>query len=151
MEEIEQYIYQFLQFIRLFNGYLCRKYDIQEFPTYNDAGRAFPRIGEFSFNEKIFKYHYHGSGCTLAVDDVIIDYDINIFRKNKISISDWKFYQFVESYSKGTSNVSIDDLDSIFLKLVDKGALEREEPEYLIFLINESYFSNREYSFGRGL
>ena len=140
MEEVEQYIYQFLQYIRLFNGFLCREYNIQGFPTYNEAGRLFPRIGEFSFDKKFFKYHYHGSGCTLTVDDVIVDYDVNILRENKISISDWKFNRFVESYSKGTATVLIDDLDSIFLKLVDKGVLEREEPDLLLFLINESYF-----------
>jgi hypothetical protein len=140
MQEVEQYIYQFLQYIRLFNSYLNREYNIQGFPTYNEAGRVFPRMGEFNFEEKVFKYHYHGSGCTLLVDDVIVDYDIDILRNNKVRISDWKFNRFVESYSKGISTVLIDDLNSIFVKLVAKGVLDRKEPDRFVFLIHEDYF-----------
>ena len=140
MQKVEQYIYQFLQYIRLFNGYLCRKYNIQGFPTYNEAGRIFPGMGEFTFDDKLFKYHYHGSGCTLLVNDVIVDYDIDILRNNKIRISDWKFNRFVKSYSKDISTVLIEDLDPIFLQLVNKGVLYRREPDQFVFLINEDYF-----------
>lgn len=133
MQQVEQYIYQFLQYVRLFNSYLNREYNVGGFPSYNEAGELFPRNGVFSFDGKKFKYQYHGSGCTLEVDDIIVDYDIDILKENKIRISDWKFNRFIESYTKGKPDVQIDDLDSIFLELVDKGVLERKEPDRFVF------------------
>ena len=145
MEEVEKYIYHFLQYVRRFNQFLITEYSINGYPSYNEAGKVFPRSGVVNVEGELFNYRYHGSGCTLTVDDVIIDYDLNILGNNKIKISDWKFNRFIESYAKGNSKISIDDLDGIFIQLVGKGVLEQKDSGIMVFIINESFFQNYMY------
>lgn len=145
MEEVEKYIYHFLQYVRRFNQFLITEYSINGYPSYNEAGKVFPRSGVVNVEGELFNYRYHGSGCTLTVADVIIDYDLDILGNNKIKISDWKFNRFIESYAKGNSKISIDDLDGIFIQLVGKGVLEQKDSGIMVFIINESFFQNYMY------
>jgi hypothetical protein len=140
MKEVEDYIYKFLQYTVEFHQYLKRVYKIEVYPSYNEAGSFFPRSGVFILNGQTFNYRYHGSGCTLIIDDIIIDYDLDILSENKVEISSWKFNRFIESYSKGTSTILIDDLDEIFINLTEKGVLLRKDPDFFVFTINESFF-----------
>ncbi|PSL42294.1 hypothetical protein CLV51_1152 [Chitinophaga niastensis] len=142
MEEVERYIYHFLQYVKTFHQFLVNEYNMEGYPSYNEAGKVFPRSGMFNIEGESFNYRYHGSGCTLMVDEVVIDYDLDILSENKIKISDWKFNRFIESYSKGTSKVLIDDLDKIFIQLVKKGVLEHKDPNILVFIINENFFQD---------
>lgn len=140
MKEIEEYIYRYLQYIVVFHEYLKQEYKVEGYPSYNEAGVLFPVNGEFVLEGDTFNYRYHGNGCTLLINNIIVDYDLDILGENKIKISDWKFNRFIESYSKGGSTILIDDLDEIFIKLVKKGVLQRSAPNLFVFTINESFF-----------
>lgn len=142
MEEVEKYICLFLQYVRKFHQFLITEYNIKGYPSYNEAGKTFPRSGVVKVEGELFNYLYHGSGCTLTSANVIIDYDLDILGDNKLKISDWKFNRFIESYTKGESKVSIDDLDGIFIQLVRKGVLEQNNPAVLVFSINENFFQS---------
>lgn len=142
MKEIELYIYHFLRCVNVFSGILTKKYGLECYPTYNEAGRLFPRIDSLFYNGNFFKYRFHGKGCTLEIDGVIIDYDLSILNQNKIELSSWKFYRFIETYSKGHSGILITELGQLFLQLVKTGALEQESPDSKVFLINEKYYED---------
>lgn len=142
MEKIEEYIYEYLQYIRLFHKALKVNFNLAIEPTYNEAGSLFPKKGEFLFEGRQFNYRYHGNGCTLTVEDIIVDYDLDIFDRSRIEITDWKFYRFIESYSDNKPNILIDDLNLLFVELSFKGILVRKYPDRFVFLINNDYFTN---------
>jgi hypothetical protein len=141
-EELKRYIYHFWVYLKSFHYFLMKEYKIEGYPSYNEAGRVFPKSGIANIDGNVYKYHYHGSGCTLTVNDIVVDYDLDILNENKVKISDWKFYRFIDTYSKGTSSVSIDDLDTLFVQLVNEGALEQKDPSRLVFAINEKFFQS---------
>ena len=141
MTELEEYIYKYLQYIRLFHRALKANFNLEIEPTYNEAGSLFPRKGEFSFEGSKFTYRYHGNGCTLMIENIIVDYDLDIFDRSWIEITSWKFYRFIESSSNNKSNILLDNLSSLFVELSLKGALIRKYPDRFVFLINDEYFS----------
>lgn len=139
-EELEDHICNYLCHIRFFHNALKRTFNFDIEPTYNEAGPLFPRKGEFSFDGKQFNYRYHGNGCTLVVDDIIVDYDLFIFDRSLIEITEWKFYRFIESSVGGSSRISTDDLNELFIELSLKGVLIRKYPDRFVFFINNDYF-----------
>lgn len=52
MTELEQYIHEYLQHIRLFHNALKTIYNLQIEPTFNEARTLFPKMGEFTFAGK---------------------------------------------------------------------------------------------------
>lgn len=136
MTELEQYIHEYLRHITLFHNALKTIYNLQIEPTFNEARTLFPKMGEFTFGGKNFEYRYHGNGCTLIVDSIIVDYDLNIFDTSQVEITNWKFYRFIETYAGGQSKISLNDLNALFVELSSKGKLTRKYPDGFVFHIS---------------
>lgn len=136
---VKRYIEQFRSYIKSFNKLLMVTYNLDIEPTYNEARTLFPRSGMILDDGVQIDYLYHGSGCTFTKENVIISYDIDVLHNNEIKISDWKFNEFIRTYTKGMSLISIDDLDTIFMKLTERNVLIKRTAS-LVFNINEDYF-----------
>ncbi|WP_423735447.1 DUF6896 domain-containing protein [Chitinophaga caseinilytica] len=133
-EAIKELVNKYINNIKDFHSVLCRVYHLPKPPTYNEAGRLFPRDGLLQIGDDTYSYRYHGSGCTLQKNDLIIDYDLDILNGFNVSITSWKFSRFVESYSTGTPALDTDNLEKYFVELAEEGFLVRLYQDRYVFL-----------------
>lgn len=135
IEEIEKCIGVFYKQIQIFNDLLSEKFELESTPTYNEAGSLFPRKGELKDGDLVYKYQYHGMGCTIAINDVWINYNIDVLNNNEIVITARDIRKFIETGIDQTSEYKSSEIDHAFLELEKKKVLTRRNPEFMIFNI----------------
>ncbi len=134
IDEIEKYILDFHRQIQHFNQILCQKFELSSSPSYNEAGRLFPRKGEIVEHE-IMMYQYHGTGCTFIKKGIWINYNIDILNNNEVTVTAWDIKKFIETTTNEKTSFTSSEIDAAFLELEKKNILIRRNPEWLVFSI----------------
>lgn len=133
--EIGKYIKVFYKQIQYFNDLLKQKFELNSDPTYNDAGKLFPRKGELTNNDLTYQYQFHGKGCTIITNGIWINYNIDILNNNESTITGWDIKKFIETSTGQTLEYKASEMDQVLLELEKKNILIRRNPEYMVFNI----------------
>nr|WP_294859434.1 hypothetical protein [uncultured Fluviicola sp.] len=135
IEEIEKHINIFYRHIQRFNYLLKQNFEFNSYPTYNDAGKLFPRKGEFIDGDLTYKYQFHGKGCTIIINEIWINYNIDILNNNESTVTAWDIKKFMETYTGQTLEYKASQMDQVLLELEKKHVLIRRTPEFMVFNI----------------
>ena len=126
---MEKILNEYIDFIRNFENSMKIKYKTNKNPCLV-AGDLFDGKG----NLDGFDYWFHGTGCTVEKDGVMIEYDISPFVDDEINFSLWKFSEFIHTnpnYSK--LNYYSDYIEKELAKLIDKRILSWLEIQGRVF------------------
>lgn len=110
-------------------------FGLKSYPTYNDAGNLFPRKGELREGSFVYKYQFHGKGCTVMKNEIWISYNIDILNNNEISITAWNVKKIIETYTGQSSEYKSNEIDQAFIELEKKKVLVRRKPDFMVFNI----------------
>jgi len=115
---VEQILNDYIFFIKNFEKVIREKYDIKKSDRIlSGIGVYFQREGEIDE----YKYRFHGAGCCIEKDGITCDYDYSV---NNISLSLWKFKQFIMTHPKyKNGNLSDNYLEIELYHLIEKGKL----------------------------
>lgn len=83
----------YVRTIEDFNERMKKKYKINVNP-WDKAGVLFSKKGKIDN----YEYWFHGSGCTLVVDNVIFDYDVTLLTKKEIKFTLLKFAELINTH-----------------------------------------------------
>lgn len=130
LEEYELYIYTF-------NDAIQKEYSLSISPLIASRQRVIPSKGFIMIDGNKFDYFFHGSGCSLIIDNVSVDFDYDLV-KDGLGNNDWIYKQF-SAYqlwgfikSKEKSNMQLCD-EKIFsenIKLLEvEGYIKKVNPD----------------------
>ncbi len=133
--DFEKSILKLVEFIRIFEKKMQKHYCIPHLP-YTKVGEDFPKKGSIKKEDSLIQYNYHGGGCTVHLDDIILDYNVVLSDTNYIKLSSWKFGQFIESWYK--KKIDIYTIGEGMEKLSKKGVLNRLPTGLAYYEVNMS-------------
>lgn len=116
--------------VKEFEMLLTKEYNLKDIP-FNVAGQEFPRIGKLLDNSKIeISYKFHGSGCRIEKENVILEYGISPITENSVKITPRDLMIFMKSYKKDEKIQKLisRDLHLIFTELKEENIL-KQRPE----------------------
>lgn len=139
-EEAIIYLYDFVRLIKSFEKELINSYKLDDHP-YQYAGSLFPRIGEQKVNDINVKYKFHGRGCLLEMNDLVIDYNIDPTERDYIIITSFKFLRFLKSKSD-LLNLDIEATINLLMTLLESGVLIKSKDANMAFNVSTDWFES---------
>lgn len=101
-----------------------------------ERNHSIPIQGEIECNNRLIRFHFHGRGCSLTLDDFDVEYDV-ANGVNPILISPWKFSKFYNQQI--TNQVSVDYVYEVLKNLEKRGMLISEDTNnQMTFSVNEA-------------
>jgi len=95
MDYIKKVLSTYSSLIKNFENALIEKYSLDSNP-WNHAGKLFDKKGSFNG----YEYYYHGAGCTLKFNDLIIEYDYAPVNEYDIKFTKDAILSFINSHSE---------------------------------------------------
>lgn len=140
MDNLEKLIQNLVEYINTFENAMQQHYSLQGLP-YLGIGKKFPKKGSIVSKEILITFNYHGAGCTVNYDSLILDYDVYISDENHIKLSPWKLGQFVNSFLK--EDVNIDRISQEMERLSRIGILNKLPEGLAYYEINLEYYRKK--------
>jgi hypothetical protein len=135
-------LFNYVRLILSFEQSLVLKYNLEDNPY--SCQSLFPRKGTIDTENGLFEYRFHGSGCSFDNKIYEVHYDYHIVEADYITTVPWKFWRFVvsEQRRRAFKDLTQEDVGVALKELDQAGVLKRLYPEYSVFGISFSWYTN---------
>lgn len=140
--EIEQFVFEYVSYIKSFNVCLTSKYHLNDIP-YNVAGKSFPKKGAILVNNEDVEYRFHGRGCTLFWGKLHIFFNVDATSIHQIIITPGGLQCFLESRIQGYNEKGYsDEIENILNGFEERGVfMKRKLSDLGTYHVNEVWYS----------